>query len=189
MEERRGKKRHPVGGGSVWIGAPHEGWATLVDISSSGLALEGGPRLRIGQEVIIRRKLGRVLSEARVGLVVYGDAGRVGIRWIADRQGELTGDRRRSLRRAIKGVRAWIHGAANTPAAVVDVSATGLRLEPLIPLRRGSTVLVALFYGETAIGSRRAVVVRSDEDGAAVRLIASGADEGAEQGARVAAGG
>jgi hypothetical protein len=186
MEERRARKRHPVEGGSVWIGAPHEGWATLVDVSSSGLALEGGPRLRRGQEVIIRRKLGPVLSAARVGVVVYGDAGRIGIRWIADRHGELTGDRRRSLRRAIKGVRAWIYGAANTPAAVVDVSATGLRLEPLIPLRRGSTVLVALFYGEAAIGSRRAVVVRSDDGGAAVELLASDADESADEGARIA---
>jgi hypothetical protein len=162
----------PARGQRVWLAPPLERWALLDDVSNGGLLVIAGG-LRVGMTLVVRRELSSGLSEARVAIVTRTDGHRAGLRFVLDRAAELGGcaDRRSALRIKTSGMVAWISGDVHTPALVRDVSATGARIEPVLPLPRLASVRAELLFGDLVIGERRARVVRSDGAEAGLRFL------------------
>lgn len=172
MQDRRRAPRMRAGY-RLWLAPPHERWAMLIDVSNGGLRV-AARGLTVGDSLVVRRELGDGLSEARVVEVVYSDGHRAGLRYRLDRTADLQGvrDRRAALRIATRGLTAWIRGGAvQTPAVVRDVSATGARIEPLLPLKRDQRVRAELVFGDVVVGARRALVVRSDGEDVGLRFV------------------
>lgn len=171
MQERRRSQRMRAGY-RVWLAPPHERWALVVDVGRDGMRIACSG-LRVGGTLVVRRELGDGLSEARVAEVVYSDGHRAGLRYLLDKPADVQMrlDRRAAMRITTNGLRAWISGPVQTPAVVRDVSATGARLLPLLPLRRDLCVNAELLFADVVVGERRARVVRSDGDHVGIRFI------------------
>ena len=172
MRERRRTPRTRAGY-RVWLAPPHERWALLLDVGRDGLRIASGG-LRVGSTLVVRRELGDGLSEARVAEVVHSDGHRAGLRYLLDQPADhhrACQDRRAALRIATHGLTAWISGPVQTPAVVRDVSATGARLEPLLPLAPHLCVRAELLFADLVVGDRRARVVRNRGDEVGIRFI------------------
>jgi len=159
--ERRRSPRSLARGQRLWLALPHERWALLHDVSHDGMRILAGP-LPVGSLLEVRRELGGRLAEARIAEVVYCDGHRAGLRLRLDHPTGLSApfERRASMRTSTRGLTAWIIGRVRTPAVVHDVSATGARVEPLLPLHPHQQVRAELIFGDTLICERRARVVR-----------------------------
>lgn len=171
MQERRRAPRTRAAY-RVWLAPPHERWVQAVDTSRDGLSVAAAG-LRVGATLVVRRELAVGLSEARVAEVIHVDGDRAGLRYLFAEPAELRGcrDRRSAMRIATHGLTAWISGPVHTPAVVRDVSATGARLEPLVPLPHDACVRAELLFADVVIGDRRARVVRTRGSEAGIRFI------------------
>ena len=174
--ERRRSPRTLARGQRVWLSQPQERWALLHDVSHDGMRIISGP-LTVGATLLVRRELGGGFGEPRVAEVVHSDGHRSGLRFRLERSADLTGqhDRRGMVRIATHGLTAWVSGIVKTPAVVHDVSATGARLEPALPLRAGYAVRVELCFRDAVICERRARVVRCKGDMVGIRFVDLGA--------------
>jgi PilZ domain-containing protein len=170
--ERRRSPRTLARGQRVWLAQPGERWALLQDASHDGLRIIAGP-LAVGKTLVVRRELGNGLGEARMATVVHCDGHRAGLRFLLDRHSATVGphDRRAAVRIATHGLTAWISGTVKTPAVVRDVSATGARIEPVLPLLPTQCVRAELLFGDTLVCERRARVVRCQGDQVGLRFV------------------
>lgn len=171
MTERRRTLRTLASGQRVWLAFPHERWAGLQDVSPEGVRITSP--LAVGTHLVLRRERGDDVGEARIALVVHSDGHRAGLRfvrhWRAESPGQL--DRRTALRIPAHGLTAWVHGPVSSPGVVRDVSSTGARLEPLLPLQVDQCVRIEILFGDALICERHAQVVRVQGDEVGLRFV------------------
>ena len=156
MERRRHRRVKPRG--RVWVAAPYRCWAAIRDASDGGLAIVVPRSMRTGSRVIVYRSVGNGLGPGRLSTVQHAHGDHVGIAY--DR--EESAERRGALRHATRSLSARISGAVATLATVLDLSASGAAIEPLLPLRRGARLTIELLHRDTVILKRDALVVRTD---------------------------
>lgn len=167
MSEKRSRPKIETPS-AVWLGAPYRCWAKTVDASDRGLRIMAPREMPPGARIVVYRVAGEGLGGGRVGTVVDQRGKIVAI----DYDREESSDRRSALRRATHNLSARIRGAVTTTATVLDLSASGAAIRPLVPIRCGTKVTLEFLHRDVAVVHREAVVVRSDRETVGLRFAA-----------------